>query len=116
MTTGVVSAKDRFIGGAGDVPYIQTDVAINPGSSGSPLFNSCGEVVALNSMIYTASGGYMGVSFAVPIDLAMRSMARLSSSGGVQRARLGAQLQELTPPARAVLWPDAHDRRAGVQG
>ena len=97
VTTGVVSAKDRFIGGAGDVPYIQTDVAINPGSSGSPLFNSRGEVVALNSMIYTASGGYMGVSFAVPIDLAMRSMARLLSSGGVQRARLGAQLQELTP-------------------
>ena len=98
VTSGVVSATDRFIGGAGDVPYIQTDVAINPGSSGSPLFDSRGEVVALNSMIYTGSGGYMGVSFAVPIDLAMRSMARLLSSGGMQRVRLGAQLQELTPP------------------
>lgn len=98
VTSGVVSAKDRFIGGAGEVPYIQTDVAINPGSSGSPLFNSRGEVVALNSMIYTGSGGYMGVSFAVPIDLAMRSMSQILSAGGMQRVRLGAQLQELTPP------------------
>lgn len=98
VTSGVVSAKDRFIAGAGDVPYIQTDVAINPGSSGSPLFNRRGEVVAINSMIYTGSGGYMGVSFAVPIDLAMRSMAQLLATGGMQRARLGAQLQEMTPP------------------
>ncbi len=99
VTSGVVSAKNRFIGGAGEVPYIQTDVPINPGSSGSPLFDSRGEVVALNSMIYTGSGGFMGVSFAVPIDLAMRSMAQLLSSGGsVPRVRLGAQLQALTPP------------------
>jgi len=98
VTSGVVSARNRFIAGAGDVPYIQTDVAINPGSSGSPLFNSRGEVVGLNSMIYTGSGGYMGVSFAVPIDLAMQSMAQLLSGGQVHRVRLGAQLQDMTPP------------------
>ncbi|MBS0454462.1 MAG: trypsin-like peptidase domain-containing protein [Proteobacteria bacterium] len=109
VTSGVVSAKDRFIGGAGEVPFIQTDVPINPGSSGSPLFDGRGEVVALNSMIYTGSGGYMGVSFAVPIDLAMRSMSRILASGGsVQRVHLGAQLQALTPPlARSFGLADA---------
>lgn len=97
VTTGVVSAKDRFIAGAGEVPFIQTDVAINPGSSGSPLFNSRGEVVAINSMIYSGSGGYMGLSFAVPINLAMHIAAQLRATGTVRRARLGAEFQEMTP-------------------
>ena len=97
VTTGVVSAKDRLIAGAGEIPFIQTDVAINPGSSGSPLFNSRGEVVAINSMIYSGSGGYMGLSFAVPINLAMNIAAQLRTTGSVRRARLGAEFQEMTP-------------------
>ncbi|MBB3176837.1 trypsin-like peptidase domain-containing protein [Variovorax sp. Sphag1AA] len=97
VTAGVVSAIDRYVAGGGEVPYIQTDVAINPGSSGSPLFNSRGEVVGINSMIYSGSGGYMGLSFAVPINLAMRIAGQLKSSGRVQRARIGADFQEMTP-------------------
>ena len=97
VTTGVVSAKDRFIGGAGEIPFIQTDAVINPGSSGSPLFNDKGEVIAINSMIYSGSGGYMGLSFAVPINLAMKVAADLRAHGSVRRARLGADFQELTP-------------------
>ncbi len=97
VTAGVVSAVDRVIGGAGEIPFIQTDVAINPGSSGSPLFNNRGEVVAINSMIYSASGGYMGLSFAVPINLAMKIAAQLKTSGQVRRARIGADFQEMTP-------------------
>ena len=97
VTAGVVSAVDRFIGGAGEVPFIQTDVAINPGSSGSPLFNNRGEVVGINSMIYSGSGGYMGLSFAVPINLAMKIATQLKETGRVRRAHLGAELQEMTP-------------------
>ena len=97
VTAGVVSAVDRYIGGAGEVPFIQTDVAINPGSSGSPLFNSRGEVVGINSMIYSGSGGYMGLSFAVPINLAMKIATQLKETGRVRRAHLGAELQEMTP-------------------
>ena len=129
VTTGVVSAKDRFIAGAGEIPFIQTDVAINPGSSGSPLFNSRGEVVAINSMIYSGSGGYMGLSFAVPINLAMHIAAQLRATGTVRRARLGAEFQEMTPllaesfglaqPAGALVVkvePDSPARRAGLAG
>lgn len=97
VTAGVVSAVDRVMGGAGDIPFIQTDVAINPGSSGSPLFNSRGEVVGINSMIYSGSGGYMGLSFAVPINLAIRISEQLREHGVVHRAYLGAQFQEMTP-------------------
>lgn len=97
VTAGVVSAVDRLMGGAGSVPYIQTDVAINPGSSGSPLFDSRGEVVGINSMIYSGSGGYMGLSFAVPINLAMRIATQLRAGGTVRRAHLGAEFQEVTP-------------------
>jgi serine protease Do len=97
VTAGVVSAVDRILAGAGDVPFIQTDVAINPGSSGSPLFDSRGEVVGLNSMIYSGSGGYMGLSFAVPINLAMRIVTQLRAGGTVRRAHLGVEFQEMTP-------------------
>jgi len=107
VTAGVVSAVDRVMGGAGDVPFIQTDVAINPGSSGSPLFDSRGEVVGINSMIYSGSGGYMGLSFAVPINLAMRIVTQLRA-GGVRRAHLGAEFQELTPAlAQSFTLPGA---------
>ncbi|MET3494429.1 trypsin-like peptidase domain-containing protein [Variovorax boronicumulans] len=97
VTAGVVSAVGRVMGGAGEIPFIQTDVAINPGSSGSPLFNSRGEVVGINSMIYSGSGGYMGLSFAVPINLAMRIAGQLRDHGAVRRAYLGAEFQEVTP-------------------
>lgn len=97
VTAGVVSAVGRFLNGAGEIPFIQTDVAINPGSSGSPLFNARGEVVGINSLIYSANGGYMGLSFAVPVDLAMRVAAQLEREGAVRRAQLGVAMQSLTP-------------------
>ncbi|VTU22184.1 trypsin-like peptidase domain-containing protein [Variovorax sp. PBL-E5] len=97
VTAGVVSATDRYLSGAGEIPFVQTDVAINPGSSGSPLFNARGEVVAINSMIYSGSGGYMGLSFAVPINLAMQIAIELRAHGSVRRARLGAEFQEVSP-------------------
>jgi len=97
VTTGVVSATERYMAGVGEIPFVQTDVAINPGSSGSPLFNARGEVVAINSMIYSGSGGYMGLSFAVPINLAMRIARELRTQGRVRRAHLGVEVQEISP-------------------
>jgi serine protease Do len=96
VTAGIVSAKGRFFPGESEVPFIQTDVAVNPGNSGGPLFNLRGEVVGINSMIYSGSGGYMGVSFAIPIDLAMKIAGELRSHGKVVRGRLGVQIQEVT--------------------
>lgn len=96
VTAGIVSARRFFPGGLG-VPFIQTDVATNPGSSGGPLFNLEGEVVGMNSMVYTSSGGYMGVSFALPIDVALDVAARLRTQGRVVRGQLGARVQEVTP-------------------
>lgn len=95
-TAGIVSAAQRFLPGSA-LPLIQTDVAINPGSSGGPLFNLRGEVVGINSMIFSRTGGYMGVSFSVPIDLAMKIADELRSSGRVSRGQLGAKIQEVTP-------------------
>ena len=97
VTAGIVSAKGRLLPDESYVAFIQTDVAINPGSSGSPLFNSRGEVVGVNSMIYSGSGGYMGLSFAVPINLSMRIANQLQEHGAVLRAYLGAEFQEMTP-------------------
>ncbi|WP_418151465.1 trypsin-like peptidase domain-containing protein [Variovorax atrisoli] len=97
VTAGVVSAVGRVMAGAGEIPFIQTDVAINPGSSGGPLFDERGEVVGMNSMIYSGSGGYMGLSFAVPINLSMRIAGELQAHGSVRRAYLGAEFQEMTP-------------------
>lgn len=97
ITAGIVSARDRIVPDAGKVPFIQTDVATNPGSSGGPLFNLAGEVVGLSSVIYSGSGGYMGVSFAVPINLAMEVAAQLRKEGKVTRAHLGLEVQELSP-------------------
>jgi serine protease Do len=97
VTAGIVSAHPRFLPGGGGVPMIQTDVVINPGSSGSPLFNLKGEVVGINSMMLSASGGYEGVSLALPIELAMQVAAELRDHGRVRRSHLGAQVQEVTP-------------------
>ncbi len=94
MTSGIVSAKARDTGEY--LPLIQTDVAVNPGNSGGPLINMRGEVIGINSQIYSRSGGYMGISFAVPIDEAIRVSEQLKSSGKVTRGRIGVQIGEVT--------------------
>jgi serine protease Do len=96
VTAGIVSAKGRALPQENFVPFIQTDVAINPGNSGGPLFNMKGEVVGINSQIYSRTGGYMGVAFAIPIDVAMEVQSQLRSSGRVSRGRIGVVIQELT--------------------
>ena len=96
MTAGIVSAKGRDLPQENLVPFIQTDVAINPGNSGGPLFNMRGEVVGINSMIYSRTGGYMGLAFAVPIDIAMNSVKQLQEKGRVTRGRIGVQIQEVS--------------------
>lgn len=93
VTAGIVSAKGRVLGRQQYVPLIQTDVAINPGNSGGPLFNLDGQVIGINSMIYSRSGGYMGLSFAIPIDLAMNVVKQLREDGSVARGWLGVSLQ-----------------------
>jgi serine protease Do len=96
VTAGIVSAKGRSLPQENYVPFIQTDVAINPGNSGGPLFNMRGEVVGINSQIYSRSGGYMGVSFAIPIDVAMDVQSQLRAAGKVSRGRLGVVIQEVS--------------------
>ena len=95
VTAGVVSAKSRSLPGENFVPFIQTDVAVNPGNSGGPLFNARGEVVGINSQIYSQTGGYQGLSFAIPIDLAQRIERQIVSGGKVQHARLGLTIQDV---------------------
>jgi len=95
-TAGIVSAKGRSLPQENYVPFIQTDVAVNPGNSGGPLFNLRGEVVGMNSQIISRSGGYMGLSFAIPIDVAMDVAEQLKSRGKVNRGRLGVVIQEVT--------------------
>lgn len=96
VTAGIVSAKGRSLPQDNFVPFIQTDVAINPGNSGGPLFNMSGEVVGINSQIYTRSGGSMGLSFAIPIDVATQVADQLRTSGTVTRGRIGVTIQEMT--------------------
>lgn len=96
VTAGIVSAKGRSLPQENYVPFIQTDVAINPGNSGGPLFNMRGEVVGINSQIYSRSGGYMGVSFAIPIEVAMDIQNQLRATGKVSRGRLGVVIQEVS--------------------
>lgn len=95
VTSGIISAKSRTLPQEGYVPFLQTDVAINPGNSGGPLFNMKGEVIGINSQIYSRSGGYQGVSFAIPIDVAMKIERQLLDHGKVQRGRLGVVIQEV---------------------
>jgi len=96
MTAGIVSAKGRDLPQENLVPFIQTDVAINPGNSGGPLFNMKGEVVGINSLIYSRTGGYMGLAFAIPIDVAMNTVSQLKEKGRVTRGRIGVQIQPVT--------------------
>lgn len=96
VTAGIVSAKGRALPQENFVPFIQTDAAINPGNSGGPLFNMKGEVVGINSQIYSRSGGFMGISFAIPIDVAMEVQSQLRTNGKVSRGRIGVVIQEVT--------------------
>ncbi len=96
VTAGIVSAKSRSLPDENYVPFIQTDVAINPGNSGGPLFNMAGEVIGINSQIYSQTGGYMGLSFAVPIDVAMKVRDDLQKYGKVSRGRLGVTIQTVS--------------------
>ena len=103
VTAGIVSATDRTLPEEGFVPFIQTDVAVNPGNSGGPLFDLHGEVIGVNSVIYSASGGFVGVSFAVPIEVAMDVVRELRAYGHVTHGRIGVRLQELTADLAAAL-------------
>lgn len=96
VTAGIVSAKGRSLPQENYVPFIQTDVAINPGNSGGPLFNMEGKVVGINSQIYSRTGGFMGLSFAIPIDVAMDIANQLRTAGRVSRGRIGVVIQEVT--------------------
>lgn len=96
VSQGIVSAKERSLPGGDIVPFIQTDVPINPGNSGGPLFNLSGEVVGINSQIYSRSGGYMGLSFAIPIDMAMKIKDDLLKHGSVKRGWLGIRIQDVS--------------------
>lgn len=94
-SAGIVSAKSRNMSGETSVPFIQTDAALNPGNSGGPLFNQRGEVVGVNSRIFSGTGGYMGLSFSIPIDVAMDVVQQLKTSGKVTRSYLGVMLQDV---------------------
>lgn len=129
VTAGIVSAKERSLPDRNNenyVPFIQTDVAINPGNSGGPLFDLDGRVVGINSQIYTRSGGFMGLSFAIPIDVAMNVVKQLREDGSVARGWLGVMIQDvsrdlaesfgLPRPAGALVAqvvPDSPPRRRG---
>jgi serine protease Do len=95
VTSGIVSAKWRSLPDGAYVPFVQTDVAVNPGNSGGPLFNMRGEVVGINSQIYSRTGGYQGLSFAIPIELAIKVKDQLERHGKVSRGHLGITIQEL---------------------
>ena len=95
VTAGIVSAKGRSLPGGAYVPFIQTDVAVNPGNSGGPLFNLAGEVIGVNSQIYSRSGGYQGLSFAIPTDVAMRVADQIAATGHATHARLGVTVQDV---------------------
>ena len=95
VTAGVVSAKGRSLGDDSNVPFIQTDVAVNPGNSGGPLFNTRGEVIGINSQIYSQTGGYQGLSFAIPIEVASKIKDQIVATGKVVHAKLGVTVQEI---------------------
>jgi len=96
VTAGIISAKYRSLPDENYVPFIQTDVAVNPGNSGGPLLNTKGEVIGMNSQIYSNSGGYEGLSFAIPIDVAMKVKDQLVKYGKVERGRIGVAIQEVS--------------------
>jgi serine protease Do len=127
-TAGIVSALGRSLPSDSYVPFIQTDVAINPGNSGGPLFNLKGQVVGINSQIYSRTGGFMGVSFAIPMDVVMNVVAQIKSQGYVSRGWLGVAIQDVTrelaesfgldKPQGAIIsrvMPDSPSEKAGLK-
>jgi serine protease Do len=127
-TAGIVSAKGRSLPGDGYVPFIQTDAAVNPGNSGGPLFDAQGNVVGINAQIYSNSGGYQGVSFAIPINVAVQIKDQIIKTGKVAHARLGVEIQtlnrsladsfKLKAPNGALVAkvePDSAAARAGIK-
>ncbi len=107
VTSGILSAKRRSLPNDNYVGFLQTDVPINPGNSGGPLFNLQGEVIGINSQIFSESGGYMGIAFAIPIDVAMKVAGDLEASGHVTRGQLGAMVSEISAPlAKSLKLPD----------
>lgn len=127
-SVGIISATRRILPGAEYIPFLQTDVPVNPGNSGGPLFNLRGEVIGINSRIYSNNGGYQGLSFAIPIDAAMRIKTQLQTKGRVTRSRVGISVQEvsqgladsfhLAPPRGALVGyvePHAAAGRAGIK-
>jgi serine protease Do len=127
-SAGIVSAKGRSLPGDSSVPFIQTDVAVNPGNSGGPLFDASGAVVGINSQIYSNTGGYEGVSFAIPINVALRVEDEIVTHGKVEHARLGVEVQPLSQslagsfkldnPSGALVAkvePDSAAQKAGIQ-
>ena len=128
VSAGIVSAKGRSLPGDTYVPFIQTDVAVNPGNSGGPLFNLAGEVIGINSQIYSRSGGYQGLSFAIPINVALKVKDQIVATGRVAHARLGVSVQELNQALAesfglkraegalvSVVQPGSAAEHAGVQ-
>jgi serine protease Do len=128
VSAGIVSAKGRSLPGETQVPFLQTDVAVNPGNSGGPLFNMKGEVVGINSQIYSRSGGYQGLSFAIPINVALKVKDQIVATGKVAHARLGVGVQELNQSLAesfglkraegalvASVQPGSAAERAGIQ-
>ncbi|HLX79187.1 MAG TPA: DegQ family serine endoprotease [Burkholderiales bacterium] len=128
VSAGIVSAKGRSLPGDTYVPFIQTDVAVNPGNSGGPLFNLAGDVIGINSQIYSRSGGYQGLSFAIPIDVALRVKDQIIATGHASHARLGVTVQEVNQSLAdsfglkraegalvASVLPGSAAERAGVQ-
>ena len=128
VTAGIVSAKSRSLPDENYVPFIQTDVAVNPGNSGGPLLNLDGEVIGINSQIYSRSGGYQGLSFAIPIDVAEQIKAQLLATGKVTRGRLGISIQGLNQALAksfgldavqgalvSQVEPDSPAAKAGIQ-
>ena len=128
VTSGIVSAKWRSLPDGAYVPFIQTDVAVNPGNSGGPLFNMKGEVIGINSQIYSRTGGYQGLSFAIPIEIAVKVMDQLQRHGKVTRGHMGVTIQELNQSLAesfglkrpdgalvAAVSPNSPAQKAGVQ-
>jgi serine protease Do len=128
VTAGIVSAKGRSLPGDIYVPFIQTDVAVNPGNSGGPLFSLDGEVIGINSQIYSRSGGYQGLSFAIPIDMALRVKDQIVATGHATHARLGVNVQTMNQALAesfglerpqgalvAAVAPDSAAEKAGLQ-
>jgi serine protease Do len=106
-TQGIVSAKGRSLPGDSYVPFIQTDAAVNPGNSGGPLFDAGGRVIGINSQIYSRSGGFQGLAFAIPVDVALRVKDQIVAKGRVDHARLGVTLQDLSAPLAESFGLDA---------